>query len=104
MRTTWGNIVHHVWTIYGHDISNKLQNKTELFIPKTEYTEYLQSKHKQRMELLNLHSARLSEAREAKIVVLTQAVEDGNYPEALGKLAMLKNKIDESTYKSSVDP
>jgi hypothetical protein len=27
MRTTWEKIVHHVGTIYGHDISNELQNK-----------------------------------------------------------------------------
>ena len=27
MRTTWEKIFHHVGTIYGHSISNKMQNK-----------------------------------------------------------------------------
>ena len=46
------------------------------------------------MELLNLQSARLSEAREARIFVLTQAVEYGNEPESSIMLAMLENDID----------
>ena len=78
MRTTWDNIVHHVRTIYSHEISNELKIKIKVFIPNTEYTEYVQPKHKHRVELLNLQSERLSEAREAKRVILTQAVEYGN--------------------------
>ena len=72
MWTTWENIVHHVGNIYKNDIRNKLQNKTRVSIPKSEYTEDVQLKHKHRMELINLKSARLSEAREAKRVMLTQ--------------------------------
>ena len=78
MRTTSYKIVHHVGTVYGHDIRNEVQNRTKVSIPNTEYTEDLQSKHKQRVELLNLQSARLSNAREAKRVVLNKAVKDGN--------------------------
>ena len=37
--------------------------KTNAYIPNPEYTEDVQSKHKQRVELLNLYSARLSKAR-----------------------------------------
>jgi hypothetical protein len=33
MRNTWEKITHHVGTIYGHDISNELQNKTKVTIP-----------------------------------------------------------------------
>ena len=33
MRATWENIVNHVGTIYGHDISNKFQNKKRIDNP-----------------------------------------------------------------------
>ena len=36
MHMTGENIVHHVGTIYGHDISNELQEKTKVSIPKPE--------------------------------------------------------------------
>jgi hypothetical protein len=39
MRTTWEKIVHHVGTIYGHDISNELQNKKTVTILKPEHTQ-----------------------------------------------------------------
>ena len=55
------------------------------------------------MELINLQSERISEERE-KIFMLTQAVEYGDEPESLIKLAMLENEIDEATYKASIDP
>ena len=56
------------------------------------------------MELLNLQSASLSEVSESKIFMLTQAVEDGNDPEAPAQLAMLENEIDEANCKASIDP
>ena len=91
MRTTWQNIVHHVEIVYGHDISNGMQNKTKFSIPKPEYTKDIHSKCKHRVKLINLHSARISEAMEAKRVVMTRAVEDGNEPESPIKMAMLEN-------------
>ena len=103
MRSTWENIVHHISTIYGHNIISELQNKTKVSTFKPEYTEDIQSKHKQRVELLNLQSSRLSEAREAKRAMLTKAVEDGNDPEATINLDMLENKIVEATYKASLN-
>ena len=66
--------------IYGHDIGNEMQNKTKVSIPKPEHTEAVKSKHKQCVELLNLQSSRLSEEREAKIVMLTEVVEYRNDP------------------------
>ena len=56
---------------------------------KPEYTEDVQSKNKHRVELLNLQSARLSEAREVNRVILTQAMEDGGELEAPIKLNIL---------------
>ena len=78
MRITWEKIFQHERTIYSHDIRNEMQNKTKVSIPNPEYTEGVQSKHRQRVEMLNLHSDLLSEAREANRVMLTQAAEDGN--------------------------
>ena len=63
MQKTWEKIVHHVGTIYGHEIRNELHKKMKVLISNTEYTENLQLKHKQHGKLLNLQSARLSEAR-----------------------------------------
>ena len=40
MRTTWKRLVHHVGTIHGHDISNKLLNKKTVIITKLDHTEY----------------------------------------------------------------
>ena len=34
MRTTWDKLVHHVGTIHGHNISNKLLNKNTVIITK----------------------------------------------------------------------
>ena len=63
MRTTWEKIVHHIGTIYGHNIINEVNNKMKALIPNPEYTEDVQFKHKHRGKILNLQSARLSEAR-----------------------------------------
>ena len=63
MWTTWEKIVHHAGTIYGHNIRSEMQNKMKVFIPNPEYTEDVQSKHKPRMELLNIQSARLRKER-----------------------------------------
>ena len=56
------------------------------------------------MEILNIQSARLSEARKAKKVILTQEVEDGNEPESPIKLNRLENDIDGKIYKDTIDP
>ena len=55
------------------------------------------------MGIPNLQIARLSEAREANIVMLNQAVEDGNYPETPIMLAIMENDIDEAIFKTSID-
>ena len=73
-------------------------------ICKPEYTEDVQSKYKQCVELLEIHSARLSEAREVKRVMIVQEVKDGNDSEAPIKLSMMENEIKEATYKDSIYP
>ena len=45
MRTTCKNIVHHVGTIHGHDISNELQKKKTVIIPKLEHTKTALDEH-----------------------------------------------------------
>ena len=45
MRNTWEKITHHVGTIYGHDISNELQNKTLVTIAEPQYTAAVVAKH-----------------------------------------------------------
>ena len=37
MRTSWEKLVQYVGTSYGHDISNKLQNKISVVLPEPEY-------------------------------------------------------------------
>ena len=77
---------------------------SKVSITKPEYTEDVQLKHKKHVKIINFQSVRLSEEREAKRAMLTQAVEDGNEPEEPINLDMLENKIDKATYKASIDP
>ena len=104
MRTTLEKIVQHVVTIYRHDNSNKLQNKTKVSYPTLEYTEDVQSEHKELVELLNLQSEMISEAKNSKRVIMTQAVEDGKDPEEPINMAVLENDINEANYKASINP
>jgi hypothetical protein len=45
MRTTWEKIVHHIGTIYGHNISNELQNKKTVTIDEPEHMQAVLDKH-----------------------------------------------------------
>ena len=73
------------------------RTKTKVTTPKLEYTEDVQSKQKQHVEILNLKSARISEAIKVKKVMMTQTVEYMNDPESPINLAMLENEIYEAT-------
>ena len=79
--------------MYGHSISNELQKKMKVFIPKPEYTEYVQLQHKFFVELLNLQSTVLSDGREEKRDMMVQSVEDGNNPEAPINMEILENDM-----------
>ena len=76
--------------------------KKKVYISNPEYTEDVHLKNKHRMELLKPQSARLSESREGKKVMLPHAVGYGNDPEAPIKLAMTENDIYETNYKASI--
>ena len=45
IRTTWEKIVHHAGTIYGHDISNELQNRKTIIIEEPKHTQEVLDKH-----------------------------------------------------------
>ncbi len=63
MRTTWEKLVHHVGTIYGHDISNELQNKKTVTIAKPEHSVEVLAKHQDRVTRHNSQQQRLMSAR-----------------------------------------
>ena len=103
MRTTWEKIVHHVGTIYGHDISNELQNRKTVTITKPEYTQAVQDKHADRVARHTAQQQRLDAARQAKKAVLEQAVADGTDTDAPMELAVLTNEIEEAAYQATVE-
>ncbi len=102
MRTTWENIVHHVGTIYGHNISNELLNKKTVHIPKPEYTLDVLAKYKDRLLRNQTQQEQLQIARLAQQNALTIAVSAGD-TNAPMKLAILKNEIEEATYLEMVE-
>jgi hypothetical protein len=63
MRTTWEKIVHHVGTIYGHGISNELQNKKTVLVIEPEDTLEVLKKHEERVMRNQNQQQRLQIAR-----------------------------------------
>ncbi len=49
MRTTWEKIVHHVGTIYVHDISNELLHQKTVFIDNHAHPQDVLDKHSDRV-------------------------------------------------------
>ena len=45
MSLTWVKFINIIGTIYGHDISNELQNKKQIDIPQLEHTQQVKDKH-----------------------------------------------------------
>jgi hypothetical protein len=78
MRTTWEKIVHHVGTIYGHDISNKQLNKKTVLIPEPKYTPEVLAKHQDRVLRNQNQQQRLQIARLSQQSALLLAVTGGN--------------------------
>jgi hypothetical protein len=102
MRTTWEKIVHHVGTIYGHDISNELLNKKTVTISEPAYTQEILDKHAIRVQrVLNQHQ-RLQTARRAQDYALQLAILAGDV-DAPMKLAILENEIEEASYQDTKD-
>jgi hypothetical protein len=105
MRTTWEKIVHHVGTIYGHDISNELQNKKTVVISKPEHTQDVLDKHAERVTRHNNQEQHLAKARlqpRRKFWSQQSAVKEKD-AEAPMQLAILENKIEESAYQASIE-
>ena len=51
-RKTWDKIVNHAGTIYGHNISNELNNKKQIEITQHEHTHKVKDRHLERVERL----------------------------------------------------
>jgi hypothetical protein len=77
MRTTWEKIVHHVGTIYGHDISNELQNKKTFIITKPEHPQNVLDKHADRVTRHESQELRLSNARQDQRRALEADIDEG---------------------------
>ena len=102
MRTTWEKLVHHVGTIYGHDISNELLNKKAVVLQKPEYTQDVRDKHDERTARHDSQQDRLSRARLVQKTALEQAVKDKDSAAPMA-LAMLENEIEEARYQATVE-
>ena len=98
MRTTWEKIVHHVGTIYGHDISNELLNKKTVIITKPEHTEDVLMKHAERVTRHETQELRLATARQVQRRALVAADKSGD-ADAPMSLAILDNEIEEAAYQ-----
>ena len=64
MRTKWEKIVHHVRTIHGHGISNKLLNKNTVTIVKLEHPQDALDENQLANERRDHQYEHLSEARQ----------------------------------------
>ena len=102
MRMTWEKIVHHVGTIYGHDVSNELQNKKTVPVPKPEYSLLILEKHQDRIDRYKIQEQRFILARTNKKRSLEAELADGDV-EAEMLLAVLDQEIDEAAYLVSTE-
>ena len=64
MRTSWEELVQYGGTSYGHDISNKLQNKIAVVLPEPEYELAILTRHGARETMVRDVQANLRVARE----------------------------------------
>ena len=91
MRTSWEKIVHHVGTIYGHDISNELQNKKTVIIDEPQHSQQTLDKHAEKELRRQTQDLRLGLARQAQKIALETEVAAGTNPDAPMQLALLEN-------------
>jgi hypothetical protein len=102
MHTTWEKVVHHIGTIYGHDISNELQNRTTVTITEPTYTQQVFDKHAIKQARHQAKQARFHIARSLQLIQLQAAIVTATDPEARMLLAMLENDIEEATYQTTL--
>jgi hypothetical protein len=101
MRNTWEKITHHVGTIYGHNISNELQNKTLVTIAEPQYTAAVIVKHALKETRRQAQGLRLNLAASAHRLALLAVVATGTDLTAPMQLAVLENEIEEAAYQLS---
>ena len=81
-------------TSYGHDISNKIQNKITLVLPEPEYKLVILMKHGARETMVRNGQANLHVAPELQRASLQTMMDAGNAPaDTPFKLAVVENKI-----------
>jgi hypothetical protein len=102
MGATWEKTVHHAGAICGHDVSNELQNKKTVVIPKPEHAEDVLNKHDERATRHNTQEQRLVRARQIQKTALEAAV-DADDADAPTSLATLENEIEEAECQAAVD-
>jgi hypothetical protein len=102
MRNAWEKITHHVGTIYGHDISNELQNKTCVTIAEPKYTAGIIAKHALKETRRQAQGLRLNLTASAQMLGLLAAVATGTDLTVPMQLAILENEIEEATFQLSV--
>ena len=70
VRTTWDKVVQYSGTIYGHDISNELQNKKTLVIQEPEYSQDTLTEHADATQRRIEQHVRVRAVRTTKKLVL----------------------------------
>ena len=94
MRTSWEKLVQYVGTSYGHDISNKLQNKLAVVFPEPEYELAILTRHGARETMIRDGQANLRAERELQRASLQTMMDAGNAPaDTPFKLAVVENEI-----------
>jgi hypothetical protein len=91
-RTTWEKIVHHVGTIHGHDISNELLNRTEIPIPKPQYSQATLDQHADAEKKRGARHSRVQSARKS----LASQLQKGKDSTKAIELATILNEIEEA--------
>ena len=64
MRTSWEKLVQYMGTSYGHDISNELQNKVEVYLTEPKYDPVIPTSHGTRENMVRAGPANLRAARD----------------------------------------
>ena len=102
MRTSLEKLIQYVGTTYGQDISNELQNRAELKIPKPTHTSAVLARHANRETMVRNGQANIQQAREARMIVLVAAVTGGQDPNADMQLAELQNQAAQANYEATI--
>jgi hypothetical protein len=103
MRTSWEKLVQFVGTNYGQDISNELQNKMTVTLPKPTHMDAVMQRHTQCVQMIRNAQAKLSAAREQQHILMEAAVAAQLDADAPMKLVILENEIVQAEFEASED-